>query len=168
MKITKNEISTIIDGLLAEKEASIKKMQEELAEYATAIAMEKTPVIVREAFEKHPDYIEASNHILFRWHGHKDSVVSGVKVPSDGSYSRCIEITSESTGKKLSKMINALENADKEKNDLRNQLYSILTTLGTHARITKELPEAIPFLKEKESAAVALSIPEIRKKLHKM
>lgn len=171
MKITKEIARGICEGLLKPKKEACEKLGGEFASYAIEVANKSVPKDVMEVFRKHRDYIRTSTYLLLRGPGLNDvkcyASIDGVSLcPSEGSYTKTVLVENESVAKKLVKLNDAWCNANKKVENLEDELYNTLLSLGTSDKVGVHLPEAIPFLPEEKTKALVVDLKKIRKAIN--
>ena len=160
--ISKTLANQIAIKLTEASSKAVDNLYKEYSELATAFYEDQTPVVVKEAFAKHPDYFHTSRSICFSGHGFSWDRVTAVKSVVDNNRSGAQLTLNEKIATKLLKAKHKHEAAKKQLQDLQLETESALL-----ANIRKELPQAEPYLPPPLSNALVVNFDSLKRKLNK-
>jgi vacuolar-type H+-ATPase subunit I/STV1 len=166
MRITKTDAQSIAIKLTEKKQNEVIKTQEDLAKLGYEIAKKRVPKDVMDLFAKRKEYIESTSIVTLVGVGLSyERIDLKTSIPTSNGWSNVIQVTEEEA-RKVTKMTNALDKMEKEAESLRAEVESALLSLKTHAKITEQFSEAVPFLPFKQKSEIVVCIKDIRKKLN--
>lgn len=165
MRISQDNAQAIANKMT---EAKQKKVSELYDDYINAVkeAYEmQLPKEVMAFFQKFPSYCETTTSIKLDSHGFNREYV-GIKgaLPSTTGYSAELDLNAK-LADRLNKLRNKWDAATKAYKKLNLDIKTALLSLKTYKAIRENFPEAVPFLPERETMALAVNFSEIRKEL---
>lgn len=162
MRVSKYQASLVAKKMTEKKKEEMLKLNREFMQSVTDEYKKTVPNEVLQLFEKYPNYFDRVRGTYLNGHGfNREYVELTVRYPDSGS---SIELTAK-LAEKLMGMKHKADNAKKEYNDLVSELEIALFNLRTYAAIEKAIPEAVPYLPETTSSAVAVNFTTLRSKL---
>lgn len=137
----------------------------EYRELATAFYEQQTPKEVIAMKDLHPDYFQTRQRVDFAGHGFRyEQVTSTRSVICNAGQTANLALTPK-IADKLTKAKAKWEKADKECQALKAETETALLNLRTFARISENIPAAIPFLPPPMSNALVVNVDSLNKKL---
>ncbi len=161
--ITKAIASEVAVKLTAKKQDEIKKLDLKLKEQFEAVYLKSLPKDVVSAFENAPNYFNTSNSVQVSGNGFNwQSLGFTKKMPV---LRNCSYQLSDKEATLFLKKYNEIEYKKSKCRDLIYEIENALVSLRSYKKISETFPEAIPFLPEKITTALAVNISDIQDKL---
>lgn len=144
-----------------------KKAQDLLREAVYVIMIKRTPKILKEAFEKYPNYFTTSSCVKFAGNGFNHEILwtSEKFIKPEGSYGNTIIEPTDAEAKIVKPLYEDFKKKQGDYTSLANKIEVTLNNLKTYNKVKTDFPEAFDFLPPKNSTALAIPIEDIRKQL---
>lgn len=160
--ITKTMAAEVAKKLTEKKAEDLQKTAAKISELFEEMYKETLNPEVLNLFEKHPSYFKSRTDFQLKGEGLNYEYVSLSKgLP----YSSNIFTPTKTQAAGLRKALDSKERKRKTLHDLKNEIEITLWSLRSYKKIGEFLPEAIPFLPEKITTALALNVSDLRQRL---
>jgi len=161
--ITKAIATEVAVKLTAKKQEEIKNLDLKLREQFEIVYLKSLPKEVVLAFENAPNYFNTSNSVQISGNGFNwQSLGFTKKMPV---LRNCSHQLSDKEASDFLKKYNTIEDKKSKCRDLIYEIETALFSLRSYKKIGEQFPEAIPFLPEKITSALAINISDIQYKL---
>lgn len=162
--VTKEIALQVAKQLLDKKLLAIEKLKTTFKTSARVLYLKTLPKSVINLTKKYPEYINQSSSIQLHGNGWSYEYISFDKsvpvVRNERYWSPDLTISNA-----IKKDLNIIRDLEKEYRELLKEIEVSLYSLRTYNRVEKEFPEAFKLLPVKQTMALAINIPDIRKKL---
>lgn len=157
----------LTEGKLLKHQAAKKAFEQAVYE----AYIQQTPDLIHDAHKKHPEYFNESTGVYMDGHGFHRDVVNVGWYEEDGD--KKIVVSNSGTDRPqlyLNKELAAnlillkrkYEKLKAEYDGAKSSIKNALLNLRTYAKISEKFPEAIEFLPEKQTMAVAINYQHVR------
>lgn len=165
-RVTKDIAEEVALKMTAPIKIEVDKHKKELADAMLVVMQNRIPQVVKDAFEKHPEYFDTIERVYLQGNGFNGQEVRTSKrfISKSGNYSTTVQLN-DAEHKIIWDLYRKYEEKEKEYKDLTKSIETTLYQLKTYNAVGKNFVEAVPFLPERISTALMVPIDDIREKL---
>lgn len=166
-RITKDIAQEVAEKMVAPAREQVELASKTLKDAMLVIMQKRTPQVIKDAFDKFPEYFDTIERAYLQGNGFNGQEVRTSErfISKSGNYSTTIQPT-DAEHKILWDFYVDWEKKKKEADDLKSSIANTLYVLRTYAQVGKNFEEAVPFLPEKTSTELSVPIDNIREKLN--
>lgn len=160
--ITKTMAAEAAKKLTEKKAEDLQKSAEKISEVFEEMYKKTLSSEVLDLFEKHPSYFKSRTSFQLKGEGlNYEYVCLNKGLP----YSSNIFTPTKTQAAELRKALDSIERKRKILHDLKTEIEITLWSLRSYKKIAEFLPEAVPFLPQKMTTALAVNVSDLRQRL---
>jgi hypothetical protein len=162
MNITIEKAETVAAKMVSSRMDTLGSAKKAMKAKASSFVMAALPTLVKDCFEKHPDYFSSRDTTVRLVNAHGDELHMEARSPL-GWGETCI--ISDEQHAELRRLYAECKAEGKAIDELERDIKNTLKSLKTYTRVKEQFPEAYALLPQDKTAALSIPIDDIRNRL---